>query len=354
MSLRGSSLIARLAMNPRCEIQAAMAMSPRSERDFYEAVTGEPLRREYGERQSAKRRGFQFEENLFRPPGDARLLREAVAPYLGTESDRISVRDLPMEIPGERMDSRVKRLQRTREIVKAAVEERNHPQLVIQPQLLIPTASTGKSPQLYIAPDFMAWSPDAKAFIPGDAKSFVVRDNQVEPGDLERARLQLASQVLAMRHEFGRHHAAGRVRPMALLIFATPFGLRPHPAVEEDLSGALAAAERALDAFERHRDRIASLAAGAPEHLVVDELRPHFQEKCLATCAMADYCRRRVAGRVMEVGDAAAERIGREADLERVLALMAGAVEPADEAERRTAEELRRIADEIDPQWRAA
>src|SRR5215211_1071807 len=117
------------------------------------------------------------------------------------------IRDLELEVPGMSQDVRVARLARTRAIIADAIAGRRHPHLVIQPQLLIPTRP-GPKPYFFVSPDYMVWEPLRRAFIPGDAKSFVVRHNEVDPGDLERTRLQQAAQVLGLRHEFGRHDAA--------------------------------------------------------------------------------------------------------------------------------------------------
>jgi hypothetical protein len=78
MSLSGSTALARVAMNPGCSIQVAMCLSGRPENRFFESVTGEQFLAEFGERQSARRRGSQFEKNLFSPPGDARLLHNSL------------------------------------------------------------------------------------------------------------------------------------------------------------------------------------------------------------------------------------------------------------------------------------
>jgi hypothetical protein len=353
MGLSGTSLLARVAMNPRCPIQVAMGLSDRAENRFYEAVTGRPFDGEFGERQSAQRRGRKFEENLFRPPGEATLLREAVSEIVGLTPAQMYIRDLEQEVPGISQDVRVQRLARTRAIISDALAGRPHPHVVIQPQFLIPTRP-GPKPYFFVSPDYMVWEPSRQAFINGDAKSFVVRHNEVDPGDLERTRLQLASQVLGLRHEFGRHNAADRIRAEGILTFSTPYGLRPHRPTIQDLRGALDAVERGLDAFLMHRRRIIQLAAGAPPHLIVDQLEPALQEKCVTTCVMFHYCRARNPGKSLDLGDAAAELFGPTADLDRLVCLMTGTVQPANPGERQLAMELRRVASVVDPQGRAA
>jgi hypothetical protein len=330
-----------------------MGLSERAENRFYEAVTGKPFDGEFGERQSAQRRGRKFEQNLFRPPGEATLLREAVSEIVGLTPKQMYIRDLEQEVPGISQDVRVVRLKRTRAIIGDALAGRPHPHVVIQPQFLIPT-SPGPKPYFFVSPDYMVWEPSRRAFISGDAKSFVVRHHEVDPGDLERTRLQLASQVLGLRHEFARHGAADRIRPEGILTFSTPYGLRPYRPSIQDLRGALDAIERGLDAFLVHRRRVLQLAAGAPTHLIVDQLEPALQEKCVTACVMFGYCRARQPGTALDLGNAAAELFGPTADLDRLVGMMEGTIQPANPAEQQLAMELRRVASVIDRRGRAA
>jgi hypothetical protein len=310
---------------------------------------------EFGERQSARRRGNQFEKNLFSPPGDARLLREVLAPIAGVEPDDFHVRDLEQELPGATQDIRVSRLKRTRAIIADAIQGRGRPFLVIQPQLLIPT-NPGPKPYFFVAPDYMVWVPSRKAFLPGDAKSFVVRDNVVDQNDLERTRLQMASQIIGLRHEFGLHGRADLIGDEGLLICATPYALKPTAPSLEDLSGAIPQIERAIDRFIQHRDRIIAVNGGttAQIHRSVDGLEPNFRERCVSTCAMAGYCRGRLGERAHELGDAAVRLFGADQGLDRLVGLMTGQVRPSGQAEERLATDLRAVARNVDPDARRA
>src|SRR5262245_56138862 len=112
MSLKGVTALVRLAQNPRCEVLGAMVMQEGPETRFFERVVGTRYDREYGERQSSKRRGTQFERNAY--AGDARLLRGALAPVIGVEPDLVRVRNLMDDHPGGRDAARVARLRITR------------------------------------------------------------------------------------------------------------------------------------------------------------------------------------------------------------------------------------------------
>lgn len=343
MSVKGSTALVRLAGNPRCEILGAMVMQEGSEKRFYEQVVGDPYDREFGERQSSKRRGAQFESNAY--AGDARLLREALSPLVGFDPDDIRVRNLTDDYPGTKDDARIARLSITRSILASSTRGEIVPHIIIQPQLLIPT-SPGPRPYFFIAPDLLVWSARLGCYLPGDLKSFIVRENEVAKGDLARVRLQLGAQVLALRHEFHRINPAMTVAPQGLLIFSRPNGLRPHAPRIEDLGGAVEAIRIGIAAFLRHRERIDRLRAGAAPFTVATDLEPHFQESCLASCVMAQWCRQRVTERTGDLGDTAREVLG-DVELERLIGLMTGAIAPADERERVIAEQLRALDQEI-------
>jgi len=65
MSLKGTTALVGLAQNPRCEVLGAMVLQEGPETRFFERVVGTPYDREFGERQSSKRRGAQFERNAY-------------------------------------------------------------------------------------------------------------------------------------------------------------------------------------------------------------------------------------------------------------------------------------------------
>lgn len=342
MSVKGSTALVRLAGNPACEILGAMVMQEGSEKRFYEQVVGERYDREFGERQSSKRRGAQFESTAY--AGDARLLRETLSPLIGLDRDDIRVRNLTDDHPGSKDDARIARLNITRAILAHSVHGGIVPHVIVQPQLLIPT-SPGPRPYFFIAPDLLVWSAELGCYLPGDLKSFIVRENEVARGDLARVRLQLGAQVLALRHEYHRLDPAMSVAPKGLLIFSRPNGLRPHAPRVEDLGGAVEAIRIGIAAFLRHRERINALRAGAAPYTVATDLEPNFQDSCLASCVMAQWCRERVAGRGGDMGDVAGDVLG-DMTVDRVIELMTGAVAPADEHERIVAERLRALVDQ--------
>ena len=340
MSVKGSTALVRLAGNPTCEILGAMVMQEGSEKSFYERVVGEPYDREFGERQSSKRRGAQFERNAF--AGDARLLREAFAPLLGKSPDLVIVRNLMDEYPGTKEDARIGRLRLTRAILAQTATGLPPADIIIQPQLLIPTRP-GPRPYFFVAPDVLVWSPGNRVYLPGDLKSFIVRENEVAKGDLARVRLQLGAQVLGLMHEYARINSLIVVPSKGMLVFSRPNGLIPHMPRIEDIGGAVEAIRIGIAAFLRHRALIDKLRAGAEPFTVTADLSPNFQDGCLASCVMAQRCRERVAGRAADIGEAAADVLG-DISIDQALALLTGTAEPTTDHERIVAGRLRLLA----------
>jgi hypothetical protein len=340
MSVKGSTALVRLAGNPDCEILGAMVLQEGSEKRFYERVVGVPYDREFGERQSSKRRGAQFERNAY--AGDARLLREAFGPILGTDPDDLTVRNLLDDHPGSKDDARIARLRITRGILGDALAGRPAPDIIVQPQLLLPTRP-GPKPYFFIAPDLMVRSPGTSIYLPGDLKSFIVRENEVAASDLARVRLQLGAQLLALRHEYDRLDPSIVVPPSGILLFSKPNGLAPHAPRIEDIGGAIEAVRIGIAAFLRHREKVNELRAGAEPYTVVADLQPHFKDACLSSCVMAQWCRQRVAGLPADMGDVAGNVLT-GMSMDRLIDLMAGATAPSDAHEEVVASHLRSLA----------
>ncbi|MDC9834951.1 hypothetical protein [Rhizobium binxianense] len=341
MSVKGTTALVRLASNPGCEILGAMVLESGSEKRFYERVVGVPYDREFGERQSSKRRGAQFEQNAY--AGDGRLLREAFASYLGLDPASIVVRNLLDDHSGTKDDARIARLGITRALIKDARLGKPAPHIIIQPQLLLPT-KPGPKPYFFVAPDLLILAPQYGVYLPGDLKSFVVRENELSKGDLARVRLQLGAQVLALMHEYDRFDNTAVVPASGMLVFSKPNGLAPHLPRVEDVAGGVEAIRIGIAAFLRHRQRVNDLRAGAAPNTVVADLRPHFQDSCLNTCVMAQWCRQQVVGASGDLGDVASRVLG-NMELSRAFGLMTGNIEPADDHERLIARHLASIAE---------
>lgn len=365
--LNGTRLLANIGLIPECQRQVTMAFSSESESRFYEQVTGEPFEREFGMRQSARRRGMQFENNLFQ--NDAIKLQAALAPVLDIEPGTLYVRNLDLEeLPPSRTtkktqvtpgihEGRVLRHARTRSIIADSLDPTRRtksPDLVIHPQLLIPVDGM-KKPWLWVEPDFMVWVPKINRYVPGDLKSFVVEDRRIDPGDLVQARLQIAAQIHALEHCYQMMGETFQHRN-GLLVFSTPYGLQPAPVREfERLDGPYDVISKAREALSRHAVKI-SQALGDLEsprlNQVAFEAPNHYCENCIGSCIFAPYCAKDHHGTAQQLGDEAASILGSETSLGELLELLQGSVSPT-ESQKGLVEELRRTFLELGLRWSA-
>lgn len=343
MTLSGSRGLLRVAQNPDCELQAAMALARVRETEVYQALAGAPFPGEYGERVSARRRGAQFERHLFED--GASLLRETLAPLLGTDAAALTVLDLATVVPGTRLAAMQERMRRTRAVLSDLAAGRAVPDLIIQPQLCLPI---GDTQHILIAPDALVLDRTCWMYVPVEIKSFIVRDGIVGADDRGAARRQAAVEIAALRAELVPHGMADRVAERAIFVFATPFGLRPHPAFEEQLPAELADLRRALDVLVRVSDVLGTvLSAGRVDAHMFATVAPRltfaYVEGCIASCALAALCRKRAAGQAAVLGDAVADALGRHMSVSRAVALLGGDP-PADEREARLQAALRDAA----------
>jgi hypothetical protein len=327
VTLSGTRGLVRVSKNPDCELQAAMAVRKVRELEFYRAVTGADYPKEYGERVAARRRGSKFEARLHE--NNAAELRRALAPLFGYDPDAMVVRNFADEVPGPVDTMRAVRLSRTRRVLRDLVAGLEVPHVLIQPQLSLPTGSPGSFE--YVSPDFAVLDLRRRFYVPGEEKSFIVRDNVADPADLDLTRRQAAAQILALRFEAGQLGARDRVSNSAVFVMATPFGLRAADPAVEALDGAVLEVERALEVLDRTRRRVDALeqAGGGSLPNLADDLGINVTEGCHQSCVMAEYCFARAGQSPALLGDTAA-RLFAGADLDRVRALVVGSVEPAD------------------------
>lgn len=348
MSLSGTRGLIRVSTNPGCELQTAMVVEGVREPDFYRQVTGEVYPGEYGERDAARRRGAKFEANLH--ANNAALLRQVLGPKYGWDTNTMSVRDFAEELPGARDGVRAQRIFRMRLILRDLAAGRPVPHIVIQPQLSLRTGRAA-SRYMFVSPDFVVLDSRTGMYVPGEEKSFIVRDGVAERSDLDRTRRQAAAQIIALREEATRVGLAERVGNRAVFVFATPYGLSPAPAVEESLDapireilGAIATLD---EVTRRHAQRRA--VDGARLAMMVDEIPISFKDSCFGSCILAAKCKERFERSTRALGDQAVEVFG-HTPIDRVVELLAGAA-PATAAEadlvprlREAQRVLRRIA----------
>lgn len=346
MSLSGARGLGRMATNLDCDILSAMVADHYREDTLYRDLTGRRYPREYGERISARRRGAKFEANLYQ--NNAALLRKATGALFGYDPDSMWVRNFLEELPGSRLDRLAFRSSRFRQILRDLRDGKHVPDLIIQPAMVLAIGS-GPRDFTFVSPDCVVLDRSAGIYVPAELKSFIERDVGPNPQDLAPTRLQAAAQVIALRGEAARLGLAAQVAARAVLIFATPYGLAPTPGREERLQAEVYQIGRAITKLRRAKEELARQRAVDQASLpdLVPELRSNYQESCIASCALADICRQGHAGRAAELGDAAVEMFGPDADLDRLADLAIGA-EPRTPWESEIANALRDAAQAIE------
>ncbi len=335
MALGGSRGLIRISKNPECELQAALAVRGVKEKDFYESYTGEPYPGEYGERQSARRRGTMFEQNLHK--NGAEVLRKAIAPLHARKPEGISVLNFDEAIPGTAKEKRLERMRRTLEFIeRLSKNDMSVPALLIQPVLPLKVTETGTH---YLVPDFLLLDRSERIYVPGEEKSFIVRDNVVDRADADGARRQAGAQVIGLRQAAERYGIAERVRNRAIFVFASPYGLSPAKPVQENVDAEVHEIEHALRTAREVGDRLARIPREQGLETVADDFKRHFTDECVRSCVLHDVCAREYAASARVLGDSAADLIGAETPLERVFELMQGAA-PRTSREREVAPHL--------------
>lgn len=325
MSLAGARGIARIASNLGCERQAAMVAERCKETELYRRMTGREYPREYGERVSARRRGHKFEANLYQ--NDAALLKKAVGPRYGHKPVEMWVRNMLEELPGSKEEHLALRASRMGQVLRDLSKGNLVPDLVIQPALVLPIGPNRFDDRL-ISPDFLVLDRISRMYVPGELKSFIVRDVGPDPEDLAPTRLQAAAQILALRAAVSRYDMDSLVSDRAVFVFATPYGLMPTDGIEEWLRAEVAQVQQAIAILAQTKLRLTALRRvdGTRFPNLFHELRPNYRESCLSRCALADVCREHHVGHPAELGDAAVDQFGPALDLDRLTELATGAV----------------------------
>lgn len=324
MSLRGSRGVVRASKLPTCSRQAAIVAAGEDEVRVYQRLTGEPFPGEYGERHSARRRGSRFERSAFE--NNAHGLRHSLGPRFGYDPDDMWVRDLADEIPGPPHQMHAMRLNRMSRILRDLAAGKRVPELVVQPQLRL-TIQPDEPFAVFIAPDACVLDPAIAMYVPVELKSFVEREGVTDRADLDGARRQAGVEVRALQELAGKHGVAGRVRERAIFVFATPYGLRLGPPHDEQVHAACREVDRGVAVVAAARVKLAEITAreGATSlENVLDEFPTDYGEGCHGACVLADLCREAAGESARLLGDDAAQLVGPDLGLDRIVALSQG------------------------------
>lgn len=357
--ISSSSALIRISANDKCDLAAAMALEQVSELDTYKTLMGTDYEGEYGIRPSLVRRGAKFETNNH--ANDAMALRKRVAEMLfeyfdkkgsATLRDRygdpenVLVRDLDKEEPvtsGDVHGGNLRRYRKTQGIVKDAYrgKKADAPDLVIHPTFELPLLKGRDGKPIirgsrYLNPDFMVLDRELGAYLIGDEKSFIVRDDTVvEASKLDQVRRQIASGTLAMRSELNRITRSAPTITEGLLAFATPYGLNVARIAREDLSGEIQQIEKAIPQLQRVAELLAQLRAHGEFQFanIAPALGTNLKESCYGRCVMTAYCERQAGSAAEALGRGTVKLLGGKTPAElSALAAARGTLAPKDAA----------------------
>lgn len=327
MSISGSRGLIRISHNPDCQLLTAMVRERIGEPEMYRLVTGQEYEGEYGQRQSAIRRGNQFEENLFK--NNAQVLRREIGKFYGYDSEALTLRNFKEEIQGNGREVAEQRLQATVGVFRELASGQPVPDLLIQPQLKLQVCGSSGETML-IAPDVLIFDRSSRIYRPGEAKSGILRKSSSNGNKLESARLQAAVEILALRAILKPFGLDGHVDSRAVFIFGSPFGMKPHLPFEERLDAEIREVSLALSALADVKARLEELRNGSdsPIESLAPNLKINFQQSCMNSCIFANHCKSKHLDSVRSLGDKAAELFGAETSFAHLEALLAGQVEP--------------------------
>jgi hypothetical protein len=304
------------------------------ERDVYRSLMLREFPGEYGERPSAKRRGYQFEDRLRAHNGA--LLKEKIAPLIGKAPADVVLRDFVEEVPGPINVINATRLHRMRRIFQAVRDGRLElvPDVVVQPTLAIRVLDAERG-CFYISPDVLVFDRRTCTFRMGEFKSFIVRRKNVDPKDMDKARRQTAAGILALADELVAIGLPAEPDVDALFVFARPNGLQAHDPIVEQLRAEVAEVDRARRAMRNVARKLADLRSQIDSVNLADlipSLKTNYRESCVKNCLLTKWCEQEQPHNPAVLGDVGPRVLG-ETDLARlpvVLRADAASLTPAE------------------------
>ena len=178
----------------------------------------------------------------------------------------------------------------------------------------LPSVTIGSHTLDLGSPDFLVFDPAIHMYRVGELKSFIKRDNSsLDPKDLDNARRQVAIGILALKDEAQRVGLSVPQDILSLLVFATPYGLKPSDPHAEAMLGEIEQIKRGMDAMRAAVFRLVDLKTDTETTLanLVDDFPINYRESCIGTCLMAARCREKSVHSPIQLGDAAARVFGK-------------------------------------------
>lgn len=278
--------LSAISANETCERLVRARVMRLTDQEAYQLITGQVLPSGRGERTAALRHGKVFDQHLIED--GARALLGSLGPVVDMDPGTVRITNIVDQTREASTDALTAAVQLTHQSLQWAAAGKPDCDLLVQPALRLSQLEWGNT---VVRPDFLVLNPATGWYWPLEAKAYPALDGMIDPAERRAIRLQAAVQVIALQ-DYARLHAPHvQLANEALLVVASPFGLRPEPAFLEDLGAEVEQITRAVTAIN---GQVASLYAGTSRARQATSLREagwHFQESCLVGCGLARFCR---------------------------------------------------------------
>ncbi|MFD4407280.1 hypothetical protein ACFWPH_31385 [Nocardia sp. NPDC058499] len=324
-SRHNARTIAALTANPGCARRALLDAAAVDKTVIARELGFPP---QFGQSPFAITRGNSFEA-MVKSHGCAELLR-LLREELGLSIPEVGYHDLATV--GDNATNSI-RYQRTKQLLGQALSS-GQGTLFDHPMLRLEIAGA----TAYLEPDVVALQIGGKFYVV-EIKSFAIVDGQADPAQVASAARQSAVYVLAMREllrELG--YSPDDVAHESILVAARDFTNRPV-AAKLDLRKQLAVIGRQLSRLTTIDSLLDLVPAGASftpgEGLsdTVSAIPSRYAPECMSSCELAFACRAeaRAQGSVDTLGRGVCDDLGGIDNLDTVLALAEGTLDPAPE-----------------------
>ncbi|WP_280459108.1 hypothetical protein [Nocardia carnea] len=317
--------IAALTANPGCARRALLDAAAVDKTVIARELGFPP---QFGQSPFAITRGNSFEA-MVKAHGCAELLR-LLREELGLSIPEVGYHDLATV--GDNATNSI-RYQRTKQLLGQALSS-GQGTLFDHPMLRLEIAGAAA----YLEPDVVALQIGGKFYVV-EIKSFAIVDGQADPTQVASAARQSAVYVLAMREllrDLG--YSPDAVAHESILVAARDFTNRPV-AAKLDLRKQLAVIGRQLSrltSIDSLLDLVPDGASFTPGEGLADTVSAipsRYAPECMSSCELAFACRAeaRAQGSVDTLGRGVCDDLGGIDNLDTVLALAEGTLEPAPE-----------------------
>jgi hypothetical protein len=281
--------IVRLAKNPRCQRLAALTLVGSSPGKAMDHVFAAGIPEEQSKFALAK--GERF-ETIQTDNGAARLLASLQDAGVIGPTD-VAVRDLKAETSsiGNKKAAMQRAMALTDDMLwRKAAGDPLAPNVVLQAALGVPL---GSGELACVRPDILVAQQGEPMYRPGDMKSYPFMHHLTEQRDVGQAAAQIGVYGMALERRLRHLGITHQVPADGVIVMVRPGGLQ-SVAKLQNIERDISTARRIVDVRPRTLAEVAeAIGPGvALDHqAAILRLRPYYNGKCRAFCALHDVCR---------------------------------------------------------------